>query len=70
VAKEVTEKVLEIGAGILVVDTIAQFAGLKGDDENKTGPVLEALRPVQEAAVRGLAVVMVRPFRRMRLRFF
>jgi hypothetical protein len=60
VAKEATEKALEIGAGILVVDTMPQFAGLKGDDENRTGPVLEAMRPLQEAAARDLAVVMVR----------
>jgi hypothetical protein len=49
----------EIGAKILVVDTIAQFLALRGDTENEAGAALEALKPLQEAAREGLAVIAV-----------
>ena len=47
----------EIGAKVLVVDTIAQFLALRGDTENEAGAALEALKPLQEAARDGLAVI-------------
>ena len=47
-------------ARLLIVDTFAQFAGLKGDDENNAGAVLEALRPLQAAQGKyGLTVILV-----------
>ena len=49
-----------LGAHLLVVDTINQFAGFKDEDENHSGPVLKALRPLQEAAGDGLAVIIGR----------
>ncbi len=49
----------EHGLGVLVVDTFAAWAGLKGDEETKSGPVLEALQPLNEAAGDGLAVLLV-----------
>lgn len=49
----------EIGARILVVDTLAQFLGLRGDAENEAGSALEALKPLQEAAQDGLAVIAI-----------
>jgi 5S rRNA maturation endonuclease (ribonuclease M5) len=49
----------EHGLGVLVVDTFAAWAGLKGDEETKPGPVLEALQPLSEAAGDGLAVLLV-----------
>jgi hypothetical protein len=49
------------GAGLLVVDTLPQFAGLKGDGENNAGDALEAVRPLQQAAaVHDLAVLVAR----------
>jgi hypothetical protein len=50
----------EVGARVLVVDTISQFAQLAGDKENNAGDVLEVYRPLQEAAAKGLAVISVR----------
>jgi KaiC/GvpD/RAD55 family RecA-like ATPase len=44
---------------ILVIDTFAELAGLEGDEENDAGAVLKALRPLQEAADAGLAVLIV-----------
>lgn len=49
----------EIGAKVLVVDTIAQFLALRGDTENEAGAALEALKPLQEAAREGLAVIAI-----------
>ena len=48
------------GAGILVVDTLPRFAGLRGDAENNAGDADEAMAPLQIAAADGLAVVVVR----------
>jgi hypothetical protein len=47
-------------AGLLIVDTLGQFAGLVGDSENNAGDALKALRPLQQAAAQGIAVVIVR----------
>ena len=48
------------GARLLVVDTMAQFAGLQGDAENNAGNALEAIGPLQLAAAEGLGVVFSR----------
>jgi hypothetical protein len=60
VAALATEKALEIGAGVLVVDTLGQFAGIRGDGENNAGAAQEAMQPLQEAAAKGLAVEFTR----------
>lgn len=52
-------------AGLLVVDTISQWSGIRGDAENNAGDALEAVRPLQQAAaLHGLAVVIVRHSRK------
>lgn len=48
------------GAGLLVVDTLAQWARLEGDSENNAGTALEALAPLQRAAAGSLAVAVAR----------
>jgi AAA domain len=60
VARHATEKALELGAGVMMVDTLGQFAGLRADQENDAGASLEAMMPLQEAAARGLAVILTR----------
>lgn len=60
VMRETIAHCQEVGAGILFVDTLAQFAGLRGDAENNAGDALGALQPLQEAAASGLAVVICR----------
>ncbi len=59
-ARAATDKAIEFGAGLLIVDTLGQFAGIRGDAENSAGAAQEAMRPLQEAAARGLAVVLTR----------
>lgn len=53
-------KAREVAAKLLVVDTLPQFAGMKGDSENNAGEALAALQPLQTAAAEGLAVVILR----------
>jgi hypothetical protein len=48
------------GAKVLVVDTLPQFAGLKGDAENSAGNALEAIQPLQAIAAQGMAVLIIR----------
>jgi hypothetical protein len=40
------DKALEVGAVLLVVDTLAWWAGLKGDEENSTGAAQGAMEPL------------------------
>ncbi|MGA2417142.1 MAG: AAA family ATPase [Candidatus Sulfotelmatobacter sp.] len=47
-------------AGVLVVDTLAQFAQLTGDRENNSGDALGAVLPLQIARDRGLGILMLR----------
>jgi Bifunctional DNA primase/polymerase, N-terminal/AAA domain/Primase C terminal 1 (PriCT-1) len=60
VARAATAKAFDIGAGLLIVDTLGQFAGIRGDGENSAGAAQEAMQPLQEAAAKGLAVEFTR----------
>ena len=60
VARAAVNKALEFEAGLLVVDTLGQFAGIRGDAENSAGAAHEAMKPLQEAAAKGLAVLLTR----------
>src|SRR6202162_4741148 len=54
-------KALEIGAKVIVVDTLARWARLRGDMENSAGEGAEAVRPLKEAAANhGLAIIFAR----------
>jgi hypothetical protein len=54
------EEAQRIGARVLIVDTLPQWAGLRGDTENDAGAALEAIEPLQQLAADGLAVLIVR----------
>lgn len=60
VAALAAEKALEVGAGLLITDTLGQFAGIRGDGENNAGAAQEAMGPLQKAAARGLGVLLTR----------
>jgi hypothetical protein len=53
------ERALERGHRLLVIDTFPGLAGLAGDEENDAGAVGERLRPLQQAAGTGLAVLFL-----------
>ncbi len=50
----------KVGARLLVIDTLPQFAGLTGDRENNSGDALEAMRPLQQDGADGIGIVVVR----------
>ena len=57
-------KAREIGARLLMVDTLPGLAGFEGDAENSSGHALAALRPLQEADATDLAKVVFRHTRK------
>jgi len=60
IVQQAVDKCREVDALVLVVDTLPQFAGLHGDDENSSGKALEVMRPLQAAAAGGLAILITR----------
>ncbi len=50
----------DVGARVLVVDTLPAFAGLGGESENNAGDALAAMEPLLTAAANGLAVLVNR----------
>ena len=60
VAHYAMEKAQKVGARVLFVDTLGQFAGIRGDGENSAGEAHRAMQPLQEAAAKGLAVCITR----------
>src|SRR6202020_1606572 len=46
-----------VGADLMVVDTLPQFAGLSGDAENNSGDALAVMQQLQEAAAQGIGVI-------------
>ena len=59
IASDVAKQAIDLGA-LLVVDTLPQFAAIRGDGENITGEALAAMEPLQIAASEGLGIVVVR----------
>jgi hypothetical protein len=60
ISKIATDKCRQVGAALLVVDTLSHFAGLDGDSENDSGAAITCMKPLQEAAAAGIAVLTVR----------
>ena len=50
----------QLGAKLLIVDTVSQFAVMRGDTENNSGDAFEVFGPLQGAAARGLGVIAIR----------
>jgi hypothetical protein len=60
VMKAAIARCQRVGADVLIIDTISQFAGLRGEAENNAGDALDAVEPLQMAAAQGLAVLVPR----------
>ncbi|MGB2793835.1 MAG: AAA family ATPase [Candidatus Acidiferrales bacterium] len=60
VAAAAVNECKHLGAALLVIDTLPQFAGLKGDSENNSGDALAAMQPLQQAAADGIGTILVR----------
>jgi hypothetical protein len=59
VVAEATAYCHEHSLGLIVVDTLDKWVGLRGDDENKAGAVLEALQPLFDAAGDGVSILLI-----------
>jgi hypothetical protein len=57
---EALAKCEEVGAHVLIIDTLAQFSGVRGDDENRSGAALEVMEPLQAATTRPLGILISR----------
>jgi hypothetical protein len=57
IAAKARAKCAEVGAKLLIVDTVGQFAGFKTEEENSSGPWMEAMRPLQEILPDSVAVI-------------
>lgn len=53
------EHALSNDLGLIVVDTLAELAGIRGEEENDSGAILAAVAPLRAAADAGLAVLIV-----------
>jgi hypothetical protein len=61
VVEEAMDFATQVDAGLVVIDTLPQFASLAGDDENNSGAALAALAPLQAAAAAfDIAILVVR----------
>jgi hypothetical protein len=60
VAAAAVSECKRVGAYLLVVDTLPQFAGLRGDSENNSGDALAAMEPLLRAASEGVGVMLTR----------
>lgn len=59
IISEATAYCHEVGAVLLIVDTLGRWASLMGDAENDAGAALAVMQPLEEAAA-GLAVLVIR----------
>ena len=53
-------KSVEVGARLLVVDTLPSWVRIRGDGENHSGQALEAMEPLLNVRAKGLAIVIIR----------
>lgn len=60
----VLPKLLETGAKYIYVDTLSRWAGIKGEEENQTGPAQEAMEPLERLRDAGYGVGIVRHARK------
>lgn len=60
VVRAAVARCLDVEARLMVVDTFAAFAGLRGDAENSAGDVMEKLEPLANAAAaHDLTIILV-----------
>lgn len=60
IVAEAHRHAIAVGAGLLVVDTLPDWAGIAGDAENNAGAAMEAMRPLGAVAAAGLAILVIR----------
>lgn len=53
IVAEAVAKCRDVGANLLLIDTLTQFSGLRGDSENNAGDAMAVMAPLQEAVAPG-----------------
>ena len=61
---EAAQQCADSGAKVLIIDTISSFIRFKGDAENSSSAVIEALDPLKSIAAEGITVIIVRHARK------
>lgn len=60
IAEIAAQRCKDTAAGLLVVDTLSQFCGVRGDSENDAGPAHEAMLPLQKIGADGISNLNLR----------
>jgi hypothetical protein len=61
ICAQVKQFCLELGVVLVVVDTLSDWAGLRGDEENSAGAALQAIQPLRDlAGLPNLSIVVAR----------
>ena len=60
IVAEITRHAQEISAALVVIDTLAKWAGMHGDDEQSAGVAMTTMTPLQHLASKGIGVAVIR----------
>lgn len=60
IVAEITRHAQEMSAALVVVDTLAKWAALHGDDEQSAGCAMATMAPLQHLASKGIGVAVIR----------
>ena len=58
--RQITAMAKTLGVGLVVIDTLSVWSGIEVDKENDAGAAMEAMRPVEDMAAAGLAILVLR----------
>jgi len=59
IAAFATETATERGARVVMIDNYALWVGFTGEQENQSGPAMEAMRPVEQMKAAGMTVLIL-----------
>lgn len=60
IVAEITRHAQEMAAALVVIDTLAKWAGMHGDDEQSAGVAMATMTPLQHLASKGIGVAVIR----------
>jgi hypothetical protein len=60
IVAEARRKAIDVGARVIVVDTLSQFSGIRGDNENSSGAAMQVMEHLQALSADKLAVLVSR----------
>ena len=60
IVAEARRKAIDVGARVIVIDTLGQFSGIRGDNENNSGAAMLVMEPLQALSADRIAVLVSR----------